>query len=493
MAATNKTDHDLRIRLADVLPKNKNFNIHHLSTKPSKSDPLYSPPPSERPDRTFCEKHFLAVAIDQPSPNADNKQVFILGVEIFIFTTSHSTTIFVSKADSTGYLHLLGLPSGTPSPIRQVCATFISFLVDKRKRKDVQVVVSLFARAQSQYLFPGSVKNKGKHVLDDRGLVKWWCRVLDPLLEDKTNGYLVVPGLEAHETRAFVPRGSTRWTQGHPLQRISHYAKEFDWVPPRCLIPSFPDDPKSRFRDELDEEATKTGPFRTTGSWNSVKTLDMFWEMMAFRQECSSGRLTGFIWVVFNDVNQYSSAELPSTPKAQRTINITPSTTPRKLHLSKLEKAEDQKSKKPKKKSKLRGPVITRLPKIKKSNRNLNTAPAKSTVHYTWPLTGRGERVVDDKDYKRIVELLLHLDFATLDKAAGSTQRWVGEVGMGVSWGFIVTGTLEVVERKEEGDGVMVHNLNGLVKRKRTDSVAAEKEPVVTVLGSGLIRKKPKV
>ena len=534
MAASDEAHDDLRSRLVAVLPKNQHFNVYHLSTPPTKCDALCSPPPNERPDRTYCEKHFLAVSIDQPSsPDANNDsetQVFVLGVEIFIFTTARATTIFVSKADSTGYLHLLNLPAGTPSPIREVCATFIRFLVDKRRRDNVQLVVSLFARAQAQYLFPGSVDNKGKHVLDDRGLVKWWCRVLDPLLlqQPAVRGYLVVPGLDAHETRAFVPRGanaSGRWTADHPLERISHYTREFDWVPPRCLIPRFPDDPKSRFRDELDEEASKTGHFRTTGGWKSVRTLETFWEMMAFRQECSSGRLTGFIWVVFDDEDGTDATKAtplptpdasfkerpsvaPETPKKQRTIsNVTPSTTPRKLFpsknaptdsaIQKTKKKEKKKEKKKqkKRKKKLRGIIIPRQPRVKTAQRNYLLDCPASTAYYSWDPSGRGERIVSDTDYKRIVELLLHLDFATLDKAAGSTRRWVSEVGMGSPWGYAVEGLREVpapraMQPETAASSQQVNNLTGLVKRKRTDSSPATGE--VNFLNTGLIRKKPK-
>ena len=515
MASSLPTD-DLNTLLAAVLPKDQTFYIYHLSTPPTKCDPLCSPPPGQRPDRTYCEKHFLSVAIAQP-PAADEddakKQIFVLGVEIFIFTTARATTIFVSKADSTGYLHLLKLPPGTPSPIREVCATFVKFLVAKRQRQDVQMVVSLFARAQGQYLFPGSVKNEGKHVLDDRGLVKWWCRVLDPLLDPTTRGYLVVPGMEVQETRAFVPRGpnaSGQWTADHPLERISHYTKEFDWVPPRCLIPRYPDDPKSRFRDELDEEATGNAHFRATGGWKSVRTLDTFWEMMAFRQECSSGRLTGFIWVVYDDEPDdksnalptpeasFSVANPPSTPQKQRTAsNVTPTTTPRKLFPSANEpKMVDLKpkkrTKKPKKK-KLRGPIIPRQPRAKTAQRNYLLKQPAHTAYYSWDAAGRGEKIVSEKDYKRIVELLLHLDFATIEKAVGSTQRWVNETSIWGKWGYVVVGQREtpaVTNAKIETNGQQVNNLTGLVKRKRTDS--GTNTPEANVLSAGLIRKKPK-
>ncbi|KAL7922546.1 histone acetylation domain-containing protein [Trichoderma austrokoningii] len=559
MASADSPDAGLRGRLATVLPKGYKFGIHHVSTPPTKVDALYSAPPGERPERTYCEKHFLSVSIDSENSSSDTltrentpeqasqrTRVLILGIEIFIYTTARSTTLFVSKADSTGFLNKLQLPKGAPSPIREVCATFVRYLVDKRRRKDVQFVVSLFARAQDQYLFPGSIDYPGKHVLDDRGLVKWWCRVLDPIVESpprgslspwrNTKGYLLIPGLDAYETRAFIPRragATSSWALSHPLERVSHYSREFDWVPPRCLIPKYPDDPKCRFRDELDDEVTKTKAMKTTGSWKSVKTLDMFWEMMAFRQECSSGRMTGFIWVVFDDLDDESKQDgsdvvsvssasvvtsalsgAPETPRKQRTLsNVTPATTPRRLFPCKSDASngttttptkskrdfelQDHKSKKQraaKIKRRLRGPVKSRQPRIKTKQRNYLLDKPVSTAYYYWPHHGRGERIVDEADYKRMHELLLRLDFATLEKAVGSTRRWLSEVGLGCRWGFDVTGTRELAaaaEAGEEADGgaAPVNNLSGLVKRKRSD---IDSQAGVNVLGGGVVRKKPK-
>jgi len=41
--------------------------------------------------------------------------------------------------------------------------------------------IHLFARVQSQYLFPASIEHPGKNVLSDAGLVKWWKAVMDNL------------------------------------------------------------------------------------------------------------------------------------------------------------------------------------------------------------------------------------------------------------------------------------------------------------------------
>ncbi|KAL9032713.1 MAG: hypothetical protein Q9180_006344, partial [Flavoplaca navasiana] len=320
----------LRSKLAASLPKSQRFVVHHLSTPPTPSPALYSAPPSRKPEKATCESHFLSVTIRH-----NDKRIQIFALEVLIYTTQDLITLFVSKADSTGYLHLLKLPKGTASPLRTISSVFIAHLVDNRKRHDRQLVVSLFARSQNQYLFPGSIENPGKHVLDDRGLIKWWCRVLEPVLqscESKTDTpeldrwlkkepshitskvYLRVPSCDLHETRSFFPlhvrRNPALLAKWHPnkdpLRDLAGYALT---APERCLIPRFPDDPKSRFVDELDDELTEPPPSSQTqespskgkqpGKWKSVRSLDQFWELMAFRQECSSGRLVGFLWAVF--------------------------------------------------------------------------------------------------------------------------------------------------------------------------------------------------
>lgn len=527
-------------KLAHVLPKGYKFTLHHLSTPPTRTDPLYSCPPGARPDRTYRESHFLAVSIDLPArttpqrtlsslpsspatPSGSHntsRQVLVLGLEVFIFTTAWSSTFFVSKADSTGYLHLLNLPKGSPSAIREISSAFVSYLVNERRRDNVQSIVSLFARAQNQYLFPGSVENKGKHVLDDRGLVRWWCRVLNSIMEEQgteedsifrpannkkgtweaKKGYLVVPSLDTYESRAFLPRtasASSNWVLNHPLERISHFAREYDWVPPRCLVPKFPDDPKSRFRDELDLEASKSAQYEERGLWLSVRTMDQFWEMMTYRQECSGGHMTGFLWVVlephgWSKTNEVTSpieslvtpntsfdgslASQPITPPRRRDglPASTPKSSPLKLvvtpgsaqrSLGKLSPSKDDLDATPKKRI-LQGPIRPRLPRVKKHARNYVPNIPISTAYYYWPPEGRGTRIVAEADYKRSVDLLTKLDFENLELATRSSKRWIDEVGGGQRW------ALEVIGRRQlpSTTGILpttVNNLTGLVRKKQ--------------------------
>ncbi|KAG4035566.1 hypothetical protein MFRU_001g03350 [Monilinia fructicola] len=542
-------------RLASVLPKDVSFKIYHLSTPPTKTSSLYSPPPNGRPDRTYCESHFLTASIRTPSrqDGSDSVEVLVFAIEILVYSTAYDTTFFVSKADSTGYLHLLKLAKGTPSPIRDISAVFLQHLVEQRQRENIRSVVSLFARAQDQYLFPGSIEYNGKHVLDDRGLVRWWCRVLDPLIEqteistnlrksqwDSVQGFLIVPGQDNYETRSYLPArakvqtAQSSWTIGHPLRQISRHT---DHVPPRCLVPHYPDDPKARFLDELDDEIDR-GKDDASGQWKSVKTIDQFWEMMAYRQECSAGRLVGFIWIVFtprvqqyhgeavlgssesttlaNDKQELKSPFLPvldtttaiSTPSSSFTSSIQS-----QLSLSKSSdvlpcieaSTQSSRSSTQRKRKKLSGAIIPRQPRIKTENKNYMLERPESTAYYSWKPEGRGQVIVDEADYHRINELLLRLDFADLELASSSSKRWINEVRSGArsmsdAWGQSVTGT-KVTEITNKSDGAGVTTLNiGLVRKKRKSSTEEPQEPIlaantvpqVNVLGAGMIRKKIK-
>ncbi|KAI0139421.1 histone acetylation protein-domain-containing protein [Hypoxylon sp. NC0597] len=547
--------HPLVAELAKVLPKDRRFIAYHLSTPPITTEPLCHPPaynstsnstpgtPSKdkrpsKPLKTYCEKHFLAISIDAGKEGAhSDKQVLVLALEIYIYTTSFSTIIFVSKADSTGYLNLLDLPKGSPSPIREVTACFLAFLAANRRRPAKQLVVNLFARSQSQYLFPGSVKNNGKHILDDRGLVKWWCRVLNSLLEgdeysdvrkpwDGIHGYLIVPGLDNYETRAFLPRTGTaaaNWTLGHPLEKISPYTKDPSTygqiIHPRSLIPTYPDDPKARFIEELEESTPEKA--KLLSGWRSPKTLDQFWEMMSFRQECSSGRLTGFIWVVFEPPKPGSPAissttviptpnasfsaptddTTPATPRPSRRHNnslMTPAASPPKS-TARTTKKRSRKSRKGKTKKVLKGPIITRKPQIK-THQGPQFPKVTETPYYFWPENGRGKVVLSDNAYKRAIELLLHLEFGTLEQAIASTARWTKDVNMGENWTLEIIGTRETTTpaTPSSNTGGAVNNLSGMIRRKRgSDDQAtngtASSAGVVNMLDGGLVRKKAKL
>lgn len=539
MSTNNASLQDL---LSESLPAagKASFRYYHISTPPTRCAALFSPLPGRKPERTYRESHFLQFII-LPGPTEDTgEEVPLFAIEVLIYTTAHLTTLFVSKADSTGLGALLDPKRTTnASPLRAIASTFISWLVRHRHRPDRKLVVSLFARAQDQYLFPGSVDHGKKHVLDDRGLVKWWCRTLDPMLREfgaedqgketiieateiSSKGYVVVPGHDPHETSAFFPHTSRsdlashkKWTNGHPLRQLVNDA----YAPPRCLIPHFPDDPKARYLLELDEEVLEipntihnSPSKKRMGQWRSIRTLEQFWEMMAFRQECSSGRLVGFIWIVFSPPER---SDIPATSCID-----TPASTPVALQ----ERAHKQQ--KPERKH-LTGLIHSRAPRIKHAN-SLSTGAKmqpEKTAHYYWPIQGRGTLVLDQKAYTRITESLLRLDYSSVTKAVYSTSTWIHEAsviaGSDEEWGINVFGRKkEIPSTNAIGveNGVSV-NILAVKRRSHTGEDGAQEngkidqqlrpattayvgeltsrsntpEDGVNTLNGMLLRRKPKV
>lgn len=558
----------LGFNLSANLPANCRFNVHHLSTPPAPCPALYSAPPGQSPEKTFCESHFLSISVASA-----NHPIQVFAVEVLIYTTEYLTTLFVSKADSTGYLYLLNLPHGTPSPFRTIASTFLAFLIENRRRPATKLVLSLFARAQDQYLFPGSIENPRKHVLTDRGLIKWWCQVADLILSPNTTArigtvlekqptkdnpagyrsqaFLRVPGCDLYETRAFFPSEklknpsfSGRWKASDPLRILARS----DTLPERCLIPRFPDDPKARFVDELDDELPKPPSETVTTSsidqnsdrWRSVRSLEEFWEMMAFRQECSAGRLVGFLWVLIVPDESSQSVGDVASPSQESLIstletNGAASTPPSQEHgsdntnfegaLTLNIKADDPSSSLP---------SLSSLPSVAEQKPPSNDLPSthnstvKSTAkgkpqsatpiykpfplkdlpertkYYYWPIAGRGAAVLREKDYRRIGKLLIHLDYADEKIAAESTERWIQEVAVASgdpNWGTVVHGRREsrLVDRSVGTSNASMLDIGLLKKKKRKNDgeeslVGQEngKSNGVNVLSLDHIRKKPK-
>ena len=530
---------------AKLLPQGCRFTIHHLSTPPTECAAIFAAPPGELPEDTYCESHFLSASIDP-----DERQLQIFAIEILIYTTNYLTTLFVSKADSTGYLHLLKLPKGTPSPLRILSTTFLQYLIEERRRPDRRLVLSLFARAQNQYLFPGSVENSHKHVLDDRGLIKWWCKVVDPILgvyandEDdrvsktngstrsepgmKSHGFLRVPGCDTYETRGFIPKsghakGQRRWSTADPLVELGRQPH----LPERCLIPRFPDDPKARFVEQLDDELPdeisqpslsqkEDGPStkKHPGRWRSVQSLEQFWEMMSFRQECSSGCLVGFLWAMFWPANLDRSRN--SNDLVQNTNKPSQSALPTPLDSQHQEPARPppqsplRSSPAPEPHSKT-SPTSPSNPSpapspVKAEETAIHALPEETQSCY-WPLSSRGEVVLRQEDYEQVASLLLRLDYADEEIAADSTRKWIDDVAQraGVkNWGYTVAGEFVPPVIKDVGNSANPAVLDaGLIRKRKgppnnlegssDEPASVNGTPAVNMLSTGLIRKKAKV
>lgn len=502
-------DGDLGDLLAKVLPTGAELTVRHISSTPAPSAALFAAAPGQEPESTFCESHFLSVSID--SPKDDGAEIIVFGMEVLIYNSAHLTTIFVSKADSTGLLHLLKLPHKI-SVLRLISHKFLSHLARTHQRPGVRLVVSLFARAQNQYLFPGSIENAEKHVLDDRGLIKWWCRAVDPILSEhepesvsqdtksldqtveaakaSATAYLIVPGCDRLETRSFFPatakadvQGRPRWLASYPLKQMVHDPS----APPRCLIPRLPDDPKTRFLIDLDDELPETAegekPFPSAGQWRSVKSLDQFWEMMSFRQECSAGRLVGFLWLVINPPGLINSTTMASQSRCSINTNSDFKTTESSKPPEDESPQNDSSQTKPEA-SKDTPAAATITPKESPeppaatfddpsegtSANTHTTAPSTDATPFFWPEAGRGDVVLSEADYKKMMDGVLD-HFYDEKEVVASTKSYVEQVvslADQLTWGRRVVGS------------------------HTPEETAAQQAPVNNILSSGLIRKRKK-
>ena len=523
----------LKDELTAALPQGFLCKVRYVHSQPKTCDPLFSPPPGSEPEKTRLASHFLSVSA---KPKVEGGQdsvagVLVFGIEVLIYTTKHLTTIFVSKADSTGYL-----PQQRPSPVKAIATTFLQWLSAKERERHPsrELVISLFARSQSQYLFPGSAENPNKHVLDDRQLIKWWARVLDPIFpkEDECkdsieadhaeyDGYITVPGYEGMQgIRQFLPPqshssgGRQHWKPCNPLRELAETRGISPVAPPRCLLPRFPDDPKARFTQDLDNEmgisedaATISPSKRKSGKWNSIRDLDRFWEAMEFRQECSSGRVVGFLWLVIrtkrseqirreeeedalvNEASQDSSLGAPSSDLVSQ--------------LEELTSTNGSPSKRRRKR--LTGPIIPRQPRLKGGSSSLTASSDLADMVNFKPTEGL---VLSKESYDKGMESMLHLDFTSLEVAVQSTNKWIAEVsrlcGIQTDWSVDVTGTAKPVEtatNASSNGNLQVNDLGGAIRKKRKVEDQAigesmtgtgEESSTINGLSSRMIRKKPK-
>ena len=228
-----------------------------------------------------------------PSPGA---YVAAIEANLYIFPTTHSVIVYISKVDTTGQ-------GQRPSPTRAATVALLEHIVRRwfaggppsGRSPGWNVWVHLFARAQNQYLFPASIEHPGKKVLSDAGLVRWWKAVMDDFVsacttDGKRSGggrlrvepHVSLPGATDDEAMHLLkvplrkPETTTGhdWRYGHPysgllLSSSSSPSPSLAKFPllSRCsppsileLIPYFPDDPKSRFIAELmDSHTTVSG------------------------------------------------------------------------------------------------------------------------------------------------------------------------------------------------------------------------------------------
>ncbi|WRT65798.1 uncharacterized protein IL334_002747 [Kwoniella shivajii] len=332
-----------------------------------------------------------ASASSSSSPSKPMKKVLVSAISAYLYTfpstptpTSSSASasssfssqssqspstaiLYISKIDSSGY-------TPTPLPLTRVLIiSFLSYFIHQIPNIRVQ----LFARAQKQYLFANSSNSGKKKVLGGSGLCKWWKSVYEqtastylnkrsedkdvnekPKVDNDTKEQInlklnyLLPGYEEFEAvnllggqkdnsflsqnseweykppfiTSIVPSAATGITGTSSSSSTSSLPESL-----ATLIPSLPDDPKTRFLEELVTDSLQSqNPLLNHGSKKSSEANGPkggdgvmkqskkeretqeelserkaahlalskihpkeFWERIGFRQECGQ-EVTGF-------------------------------------------------------------------------------------------------------------------------------------------------------------------------------------------------------
>lgn len=264
-------ENKFRERLENALPEGLTFGVQHIVTFPHKSRRLVYVSEKEAKKKNIpldtVWNHLVLLSYDH---------IIIYALEVYVFESVDRFTLFVSRADTTGYYN-----GDQPLSIAAVTRALLQVLIGLYS-VDKPLRVCLFAKAEPQYLFPGSNKNAKKHVLSDAGLVKWWAKVLDDLgdqfVESSLKARLQIPGADPSSIKnSFPPSSKIAWQVGDVL-----WSENSTNIPAIKIIPRFPDDPKTRFLEFLVAER------------RSKKVLrDQFWLELSSRQEFRLGTTVG--------------------------------------------------------------------------------------------------------------------------------------------------------------------------------------------------------
>ncbi|KAI6005393.1 histone acetylation protein-domain-containing protein [Pisolithus marmoratus] len=343
------------------LPGSREFHLHVLVSSPRKHSNL-----------TYLQD-ILILLSEQASPDARRLFVSAIEASVYHIPSTSSAIVYVSKVDSTGQ-------AAAPSPTSTLVRAFLSYYANPSTRplSVDHLWVHLFARAQSQYLFPNSAEFSGKRPLTDVKLCAWWKRQLTSVAEELPNAetlstrlYYMLPSLGELEASHLLGHASctsassVTWVYGHPYSQVDvplpGVSNRHTGSAPHIgqIIPWFDDDPKARFIDEIayttEADGVKsperkrpriTDGLRVVEEEAQDKVVDKknahsqkeeqatkalrkvsvseFWERMSFRQECIAGAITGFFVMAVSSGSPQAMARSEATPLAPQPGQVAP-------------------------------------------------------------------------------------------------------------------------------------------------------------------------
>lgn len=466
--------------------RNQRFHLQSFLTIPERASYLF--PGSKNYRSIHVQERLILLAAE----TTDHNNVLIAGVEVLEYTLAPHTSdnqaivperfVYIAKIDTSGNWPIPGSESQMKkSPVRALVHGYLNAMRSHKIKVSISSAPSsteqrtqqlstctpktslyVFARAQPQYLFARSIKNRGKHILDDRGLIRWWKNMVGSAYfkqgDDSNNSSTTrsiqaswhIPGCESERHAAAITQTGTddadMWTYGHHYKSSKGLSRD--------IIPQFPDDPKSRM-------------IQSDTSGRGAVDVNTFWELMAISEECGAGRMTGFFKVVEEGTPLEPSTEVVAEREDEEQVS---------------------------------------------TDSDVTAVEEETPLEPSTEVEVMEENVSESEpDYTDVINVLLNLDFASLETSIESTQRWQGYVNKWrnmakagdslriqehqVDVQVAIKSDVHVASSPATTTATPVNVLGaGMIKRKVTTSSpvtpATTTAPAINVLDAGLIRRK---
>lgn len=214
------------------LPGSRTLTLHALVSTPQREIELF--PYAQAPKNfKITSQNILLLVSEAAKPvstdssdatNAPNILVSALEATLYLFPGTSSSILYIGKVDTTGFSNV------APSPARTLARATIDYYVRPDTRPvecGQRVWVHLFARAQSQYLFPDSADWKAKRVLGDAGLVRWWWSLFGDIARDVAGAQKDQQGAMSAISAPLPPLTvhPPSWLQGHQAMVYSSWVQ----------------------------------------------------------------------------------------------------------------------------------------------------------------------------------------------------------------------------------------------------------------------------
>ncbi|EGF82496.1 hypothetical protein BATDEDRAFT_86304 [Batrachochytrium dendrobatidis JAM81] len=206
------------------------LTVYSICTAPTADTTLFQP--AIKDDHCMTRKDRLVFVGYSPHAAQESFQL-MFAFCVSEYSTKTALIVNMEKIDTTGIT-----PINIPVASTSIKAYINHILLTTPVSTSIRIHV--FARSQSQYLFPGSKHIPSKRIRTDTQLVQWWMRVLADSAslgrcDNQTKLLWVVPGETSTSTTTtrILSSSNTLWTWG--LGADSHNR-----------LPLFPDDPVTK-------------------------------------------------------------------------------------------------------------------------------------------------------------------------------------------------------------------------------------------------------